>query len=124
MLIVIANVDCIYMIIGFSSDPRFEEPKPSLPPRKSSETVQTPHGYENLPDKGLPPIEPTGEGYVNLPPKPRSPSDAPELPPRAPKQSKLGYENLPSNPRALPQTFASYQNVTQQGMFNQLCSYR
>lgn len=99
---------------GFSSDPRFEEPKPSLPPRKSSETVQTRHGYENLPDKGLPPIEPTGEGYVNLPPKPRSLSDAPELPPRAPKQSKLGYENLPSNPRALPQTFASYQNVTQQ----------
>ena len=88
-----------------------------MPPRKPA---KTPHGYENLPEKPavpLPPREPAIDGYVNLPGKnQRSLSEPPQLPPRAQRQSHLGYENVPSGGRgAHSPASVPYQNIPSQG---------
>lgn len=88
----------------------YVEPLPALPPRKKSVADEFRHGYENIPDKRPPPRTPAGDSYENVPPIPgTSPSDPPQLPPRAPKQNLLGYENLPSSARSSPR-LSSYQN--------------
>ncbi|XP_067056974.1 uncharacterized protein [Acropora muricata] len=88
----------------------YVEPLPALPPRKKSVADEFRHGYENIPDKRPPPRTPAGDSYENVPPIPgTSPSDRPQLPPRAPKQNLLGYENLPSSARSSPR-LSSYQN--------------
>lgn len=88
----------------------YVEPLPALPPRKKSVADEFRHGYENIPDKRPPPRTPAGDSYENVPPIPgTSPSDPPQLPPRAPKQNLLGYENLPSSTRSSPR-LSSYQN--------------
>lgn len=90
----------------------YVEPLPALPlpPRKKSVADEFRHGYENIPNKRPPPRTPAGDSYENVPPIPgTSPSDPPQLPPRAPKQNLLGYENLPSSARLSPR-LSSYQN--------------
>ena len=95
----------------------YVEPLPALPPRKKSVADEFRHGYENIPDKRPPPRTPAGDSYENVPPIPgTSPSDPPQLPPRAPKQNLLGYENLPSSARSSPR-LSSYQNDPHYGMF-------
>lgn len=91
----------------------YEEPLPALPPRKKSVADGFPHGYENIPDKRPPPRTPGGDNYENVPPIPgTSPSDPPQLPPRAPRKNLLGYENVPSSARSSPR-MSSYQNAPQ-----------
>ena len=110
------NVSVHLITPGFATNSSFEEPRPSLPPRRPVKA--TGHGYENLPEKPIPPREPTGVGYINLPSKSeRSGSDPPELPPRSPRAHTLGYENVPSSGRTLPPSSSSYQNILPSGMF-------
>ena len=111
----------MYATLGCPRNSSFDEP-PTLPPRRPAN--QSGHGYENLPEKALPPREPTGEGYVNLPQKAeRSLSDPPELPARSPRHNHLGYENVPSNSRSLPPTSLGYQNIPSQGMLDVSCPW-
>ena len=101
----------------------YVEPLPALPPRKKSVADEFRHGYENIPDKRPPPRTPAGDSYENVPPIPgTSPSDRPQLPPRAPKQNLLGYENLPSSARSSPR-LSSYQNHGMFGLFYTFAIY-